>query len=381
MVAAGSPALTPVHLASLVDPSLHNPATLQLIKVDLSRNLIEYIVDNVVETVDYALGRPSSSRGRSLSRRSEHIQFTDFVADVIHKAEIKVPALLVTLVYIQRAKPHLQIALEQWACERVFLGALIVANKYANDSTLKNIHWALCTGVFGKRDIGRIEREFLDVLSFELGFTEADVLAHHSTIMAFSRPQHHVRSHTEPVIPPVRIARSPSGSRWSIDSSEIEMDVDSDVSSEPISSPRTPADSAPLAAEPIKPAALDSVPVPAPQFIVLPTPSPAHVIQTHGDAVYTPHDAMQQQHHHHHHPPCEQPSQRPSSQHRHQRMASALQLLHSFPIPYFHSRSSQPAPPQPLAHAHSHPHARGCRPMQPPSIAVPSATYAQQVLV
>ena len=29
----------------------------------------------------------------------------------------------------RRVAKHLQIALEQWACERVFLGALIVANK------------------------------------------------------------------------------------------------------------------------------------------------------------------------------------------------------------------------------------------------------------
>ena len=93
-------------------------------------------MDTVVETVDYALGRPSSSsRGRSLSRHSEHAKFTNFVADVIHKAEIKVPALLVTLAYIDRAKPHLQIALEQWACERVFLGALIVANKVCSSTS------------------------------------------------------------------------------------------------------------------------------------------------------------------------------------------------------------------------------------------------------
>ncbi|KAJ7303556.1 Hsp70 protein-domain-containing protein [Mycena albidolilacea] len=55
---------------------------------------------------------------------------------------------------------------------RVFPGALIVASKYTNDSTLKNLHWALCTGVFEKRDVGRIEREFLDVLDWELGVGE-----------------------------------------------------------------------------------------------------------------------------------------------------------------------------------------------------------------
>ncbi len=76
------------------------------------------------------MGRPStSSRGRPQSRQSDHSNFTNFVTNVLHKAEVKVPVLLVTLVYIDRAKPHLQIALEQWACERVFLGALVAANK------------------------------------------------------------------------------------------------------------------------------------------------------------------------------------------------------------------------------------------------------------
>ena len=37
--------------------------------------------------------------------------------------------LLVALVYIERSKPHLTIATEDWARERVFLGALILAAK------------------------------------------------------------------------------------------------------------------------------------------------------------------------------------------------------------------------------------------------------------
>lgn len=58
--------------------------------------------------------------------------------------------------------------------------------QYLNDSTLKNVHWALCTGVFGKRDVGRIEREFLDVLDFQLGITEDDLLAHHDGLSAIA---------------------------------------------------------------------------------------------------------------------------------------------------------------------------------------------------
>jgi hypothetical protein len=62
-------------------------------------------------------------------KRPEHAQFTDFVANMLERAEVTTPTLLVSLVYVQRAKPHLHIGLEQWALERVFLGALIVASK------------------------------------------------------------------------------------------------------------------------------------------------------------------------------------------------------------------------------------------------------------
>ncbi|KAG6329249.1 hypothetical protein ID866_9839, partial [Astraeus odoratus] len=187
---------SPVHKASLVDPALHSSALLELLEIKLSRPVIEYVVDAVVETVDYAMGRPSTSkRGRSLSRRTDCASFTTFVANVLTRAEVSIPTLLVALVYIDRAKPHLQIALEEWACERVFLGALIIASKYANDSTLKNVHWALCTGVFGKRDVGRIEREFLAVLEFDLSVSEDDILSHHDALSAVTLPAHHYRRH------------------------------------------------------------------------------------------------------------------------------------------------------------------------------------------
>ncbi|TFK23444.1 hypothetical protein FA15DRAFT_670463 [Coprinopsis marcescibilis] len=122
----------------------------------------------------------SSSKATSFPARPRNLtqqKFTTFATTVITRAEITTPTLLLALVYINRARPYLHIALEEWALERVFLGALIVASKYANDSTLKNVHWALCTGVFGKRDVGRIEREFLGVLEWELGVSENEVLA------------------------------------------------------------------------------------------------------------------------------------------------------------------------------------------------------------
>lgn len=287
----------------------------------MSRTLIEYVVDCVVETVDYAMGRPSSSRGRSSSRQTHHTSFLHFVNNVLTKAEVKVPVLLVALVYIDRAKPHLQIALEQWACERVFLGALILANKYCNDSTLKNVHWALCTGVFGKRDIGRIEREFLDVLDYELTLHESDLLSHHDALLSLvapprlalrtasapASPRNHTRAHhhhrSRRASPPPSLP-----SRWS-DSTDSESEHSSAPQSPMVLTPPPPAEP-----EPAVVAALSASPEPlAAAAPAMPAPA----------AAAAPAKA------------------RTAAEHApHRRFSALSNMLRSFPIPHFHHAAS-----------------------------------------
>ena len=167
----------------------------------------DYVAETTTKAVDTALGYQSTAWNRAPSG-SRRVPFNRFVWDVIRRASVKMPVLLTTLVYITRAKSHLHIETEDWACERVFLGALMVASKvcslcllefrhsahstfpqYTNDSTLRNVHWALATNVFGKRDVNRIEREFIDVLAWKLDFTESDILVHHSAIVSLYIPQ------------------------------------------------------------------------------------------------------------------------------------------------------------------------------------------------
>lgn len=149
---------SPIHKASLVDSSAHSPALLELVDLKLSRPIIgkscipflirlcclihpiiEHLIDSVIETVDFALNRPSpsshSTRGRSLLRHPEGSAFNVMVNNVLTRAEVEVPVVLATLVYLNRAKAHLHIALEEWANERVFLGALIVASKVSFPSS------------------------------------------------------------------------------------------------------------------------------------------------------------------------------------------------------------------------------------------------------
>jgi hypothetical protein len=48
---------------------------------------------------------------------------------MICTSRVSVAVVLVALVYIKRAKPHLRITTERWACERIFVGALVLAGK------------------------------------------------------------------------------------------------------------------------------------------------------------------------------------------------------------------------------------------------------------
>jgi hypothetical protein len=70
-----------------------------------------------------------NSSQASKRRPCKTAAFAQFVTNVIRRSQTKLPAVLVALVYIKRTKPYLSIDLEQWAYERMFLGALIVASK------------------------------------------------------------------------------------------------------------------------------------------------------------------------------------------------------------------------------------------------------------
>jgi hypothetical protein len=227
--------MNPIHPASLVDSAFHSKAILKLLKLDIHRVLIEYLAQTTADAIAFAHG--SSSRSR-LSRSHKHDSFKEFVSNVVSRSEVPIGVLLVALVYINRSQPHLSIETEEWARERVFLGALILAAKYTNDSTLKNIHWAIVTGVFGKRDIGRIEREFLDVLDWELCITESDILEHYDSIMALYHaiPRRRTFVHSSSRVPkPARRSPIVQPELWS--DTDCDSDSDSDDSSSRSTSP------------------------------------------------------------------------------------------------------------------------------------------------
>jgi hypothetical protein len=87
---------------------------------------------------------------------------------------------------------------------------MFLSVQYISDSTLKNVEWSLITEVFGERFIGRIEREFLDVLNWDLGIKESDILAHHDSLMSLYPQSRLQRSSRRIAIPRARLTRESS---------------------------------------------------------------------------------------------------------------------------------------------------------------------------
>ena len=76
--------------------------------------------------MDFALGRPTAlfAAPSAIPR-----PFLQLALDVIRRSRIDIPVILVALVYLERVRPQFKIPDERWACERILIGALVLAAK------------------------------------------------------------------------------------------------------------------------------------------------------------------------------------------------------------------------------------------------------------
>lgn len=140
-----------IHPGSLVDVTMHPPELVSFLKMKMSPDIIsdsytgligalpdqvcfpdypDFAVKCVVDVVNYALSTP----GHCMSDLNQDgcydiASFTTFAGRLVENADVRLPALLVSLVYIRRARPNLRIEKGQAICERLFLAAVVIASK------------------------------------------------------------------------------------------------------------------------------------------------------------------------------------------------------------------------------------------------------------
>ncbi|KAI0786482.1 hypothetical protein C8Q75DRAFT_808460 [Abortiporus biennis] len=172
---------TPTGQVNSLLSSYQKPQLDCLLNLQISMDFINIVADCVVDVVRAALDRqgmyPTSSALKTPN-------FVHFVASSIVRSRAPIATVLVALAYVERARQHLRCDASFLLCERVFLGAFILAHKYTNDSWMRASTWARLVNVLGASDIVRIEREYLDVLDYNLSIKEEDLLVHYDTIMS-----------------------------------------------------------------------------------------------------------------------------------------------------------------------------------------------------
>ena len=195
---------------SLIPTALHNPQLLRLIKEPVTGHMVFYLARQTRSIIPVA-GDPSpasSSAGPAppTPRHTPHranvgqspatpglIPLEEFIARLVQASRVQVPTLLTTLIYLQRLQAKLpKMAKGDWLLRmnifvqllhnpylglpctrhRVFLATLIVAAKYLNDASPKNVHWEKFADTFDLAEINLMEKQLLILLDYDLRFDE-----------------------------------------------------------------------------------------------------------------------------------------------------------------------------------------------------------------
>jgi G1/S-specific cyclin PLC1 len=108
-----------------------------------------------------------------------------FIRQLVRSSNVQTATLMPTLIYLQRLKNKLQPMSRGLRCtsHRIFLACLILAAKYVNDISPKNKHWARYTNMEGPSynfgfctsEVNLMEKQLLQLLDFDLRFTEEDL--------------------------------------------------------------------------------------------------------------------------------------------------------------------------------------------------------------
>jgi len=92
-----------------------------------------------------------------------------FIQKIFQVAHFNPECCIIALVYINRLIGVTGLPLTESNWKPVTVSAILIAQKCWDDTPLINADFSILYSALGKKDVNRLERKFLDLLSFKLG--------------------------------------------------------------------------------------------------------------------------------------------------------------------------------------------------------------------